>query len=196
MRREMVDSSELVVALMEGKPWAAHALVTTVAPVLLGYAELVGGGLGQADRESAVESAITRGVNKIDRYDPAKGTLAGWLRPFVRHALNDIRRRGTAISLPDTLSDTPESAPDAGAEGEYDVDHAAINRALGRLSRTDQLILHLRDTEQLTYEQCAERIGGVTAGACRVRHHRALKRLSASAREEPDLSHYFQETPS
>lgn len=195
MRRQMVDSTELVAALMDGKPWAAHALVTTVVPVLLGYAELVGGGLGQADREAAVESAITRGANKIDRYDPAKGTLAGWLRPFVRHSLNDIRRRGTATTLPNTISDIPEALSEPAAEGD-DPESAAIDRALRRLSRPDQVILHLRDTEQLTYEQCAERIGGVTAGACRVRHHRALKRLSDSAREETSLSHYFEENTS
>jgi RNA polymerase sigma factor (sigma-70 family) len=191
MRREMVDSTELVAAVLDGKPWAAHALVTTVAPVLLGYAELVGGGLGQADREAAVEAAITRGVEKIERYDAAKGTLAGWLRPFVRHALGDIRRRGTATPLPD-IGEIPDAGPQRGAEIQ-NPERAAINRALARLSRTDQLILHLRDSEQLTYEQCAERIGGVTAGAGRVRHHRALRRLSDSAREEPELAHYFEE---
>jgi RNA polymerase sigma factor (sigma-70 family) len=193
MRREMVDNDELVAAAQEGRAWAAHALVTTVAPVLLGYAALVGRGLGSTDHELAVEAAIARGVRKLDQYDPNRGTFAGWLRPFVRHALDDIRRNGAADSLSDDFADAPEDPPSDAQTPQAVEERKAINRAVASLRPTDQLILHLRNTEVLTYEQCAERIGGVTAGACRVRHHRAVRRLADAARTETALAHYFEE---
>jgi RNA polymerase sigma factor (sigma-70 family) len=193
MRREMVKPDELVDALREGKPWAAHALVTTVAPVLMGYAALVGGGLSSTDHEMAVEAAIARAVRKIEKYDPSRGSFAGWLRPFVRHALEDIRRAGSAASLPEDYELAPyDDRPDDNAATQRE--RAAIRRAVAKLSTTDQLILQLRETERLSHEQCAERIGGVTAGACRVRHFRALRRLADASRDQPDLAHYFEET--
>lgn len=192
MRREMVDAEELVAAVKEGKSWASHALVTTVAPVLLGYATLVGGGLSSTDHEIAVEAAIARGVRKIDKFDPSRGSFAGWLRPFVRHAVEDIRRHGTTASFPDDYARVEEEPTDEDDARQRERD--AIRRAVSQLSATDQLILQLRDTEELSYEQCAERIGGVTAGACRVRHFRALKHLADTAHNEPNLAHYFEET--
>lgn len=193
MRTEVLDPEELLAALKDGQAWAPHALVTTIAPVLMGYARLVGGGLSSTDHEAAVEAAIARGIRKIDKYDPGRGSLAGWLRPFVRHAVDDIRRTGTTSSLPDDFADTvPEGGP-AEPNGNEPA-REAMRRVVMSLSGADQVILHLRETEQLTYEQCAERIGGVTAGACRVRHFRALKRLAGAARNEAELAHYFGET--
>ena len=189
----MVNTDELVAAAIAGEAWAAHALVTTVAPVLLGYASLVGGGLGSTDHELAVEAAIARGVRKLDQYDPSRGTFAGWLRPFVRHALDDIRRYGAADSLPDNFADAQDEPSADQPTPQAAEERMAINRAVASLRPTDQLILHLRETERLTYEQCAERIGGVTAGACRVRHHRAVHRLAEAARTETALAHYFEE---
>ena len=190
MRREMVDTEDLIAAIREGQPWASHALVTTVTPVLLGYASLVGGGVSQTDQEFTVEAAIMRGVERIDRYDPRRGSFAGWLRPFVRHALGDIRRRGATTEplLTDVLE--PDSSSSQSTDPEA---NKAVARAMQKLRSTDELILRLRESEGLSYEQCAERIGGVTAGACRVRHHRALRRLSEYLSSEPSLARYFEE---
>ena len=191
MRREIVGTDDLIAALEEGRPWVAHALVTTVTPVLLGYASLIGGGVSQADQEMAVEAAIARGVSRIDKFDPTRGTFAGWLRPFVRHAISDIRRQGRPVeSLGSRDIPEPETNPQEQSNTE---EQDAVARAVHQLRPTDELILRLRETEQLTYEQCAERIGGVTANACRVRHHRALRRLADLLSSEPALAHYFQE---
>jgi RNA polymerase sigma factor (sigma-70 family) len=194
MRTETVDIDELVTALRGGQPWAAPALVTMVTPALLGYATMHGGGLSTTDREAAVEAAITRAAAKIDKYQKSKGPFTAWLRPFVRHALEDIRRQqpGAPASLPE---DMPQDVVD---DQEYQSEQKAgraeaVRNAVRRLSKTDQLIITLRFTERLSYEQCAELIGDVTAGACRVRLHRALQRLMGQAKAEAALSQYFEE---
>ncbi|MBW3613705.1 MAG: sigma-70 family RNA polymerase sigma factor [Actinobacteria bacterium] len=158
----------------------------------MGYARLVGGGLGETDLEVAVEKAILRGVKKLDTYDPDKAAFTSWLRPLVRHAIGDLRRSKGADNpeLPADVAETGEPDPELPAPTE-----AALRRALQRLSETDQLILALRVTEQLSYDQIAERIGGVTPGACRVRHLRALRRLAGEAAAEPELHHYMKDIP-
>lgn len=187
-----MDPDDVIAALRSGSRWAEPALVTIVGPVLLGYARAVATDLTEADHEAAVEAAILTGVRKIDKFDRRRGTFAGWLRPFVVHALADIRRngRGQPATLPDDL---PEAAvpDDPGAADEVEL--AALNAALGSLSETDRLIVSMRDIEGLTYQVCAERIGGVSDAACRVRHFRAIRRLATACRVQPALAHYFEE---
>lgn len=187
-----MDPDDIISALKDGSRWAGPAMVTVVAPVLWGYAAAVAPDLSASDHEQAVEAAILQGVRKLERFDRRRGTFEGWLRPFVLHALADIRReRGhPVLPLPTQVSEPARDSDDdpvAAAEAE------AIKLALAGLSDTDRLIITLRDYEHLDYDACAERIGGVSAAACRVRHHRALKRLADAARAQGPLVHYFEE---
>lgn len=186
-----MDPDDIIRALRHGAKWGDQAMVTIVAPVLMGYAVSVAPDLSPTDREQAVETAILRGVSKLDQFDRRRGTFTGWLRPFVRNAINDIRRDqpGSPTLLPDDIELPPEDVenPTAVAEAQ------AIRTALAALSDTDRLIITLRDYEHLDYESCAERIGGVSAAACRVRHLRAVRRLRDAAKGQPALEKYFPE---
>ena len=186
-----MDPDDIIRALKDGSRWAAPAMVTVVGPVLCGYAATIAPDLLPSDHELAAESAILRGVSRVDSFDRGRGTFEGWLRPFVRHALADIRReRGLrTIPLPDDIAEPTSEVGDPTAAAEA----AAINVALVSLSDTDRLIITLRDYEHLDYDGCAERIGGVSAAACRVRHHRALRRLAEAAHAQGALAHYFEE---
>lgn len=185
-----VDPDDIIRALREGATWAEPAMVTIVGPVLLGYAEAVGRDLSPADREKAVEAAVTKAVAKIDAFDSRRGTFTGWLRPFVRHAINDIRRQQgrTTELLPEEL-ELPPPEPDNPTKA---AEAQAMAAALAELRDTDRLIIILRDYENLDYAACAERIGNVSDAACRVRHFRALRRLADELRRQPALTHYFE----
>lgn len=186
----MVDPDDIIRALREGATWAEPAMVTIVGPVLLGYAESVGRDLSSADREKAVEAAVTKAVAKIEAFDSRRGTFTGWLRPFVRHAINDIRRQQgrTPELLPEELELPPPEPEDPTKAAEAQ----AMTAALAELRDTDRLIIILRDYEHLDYAACAERIGNVSDAACRVRHFRALRRLADELRSQPALKHYFE----
>jgi len=188
-----MDLAEIADAARRGEQWAGPALVTMVCPVLAGYAATIAPGLSDADRDQAIETAIVRALGRIDRYDSGRASFTTWVRPFVRHALADMRRsRPPQAQMPDdlptpTLDDTdpwPEDRPEL----------VELASQLSSLSLTDQLMIQLRHGEGLSYKQIAERIGGgVNEGACRVRHHRAIQRLRENVRDHPDFAKYLEE---
>lgn len=181
-----MDLDKLMSAVRDGEAWAGPALVTVLGPTLMAHAARVGNDLSSADQELAVENAIERGINKIDRYDPTKAGPGAWLRPFVTHAIADLRRdRPTTTSAVDL--DTVEEPPDPTDEPASHPEAQRLAWLIRELRETDQLILRLRDYERLSYAQIAERIGNVTPEACRVRHHRAVKRLAELARISGDF---------
>lgn len=181
-----MDLDKLMIAVRDGEPWAGPALVTVLGPTLMTHAARVGSDLSTADQELAVENAIERGINKIDRYDPTRAGPGAWLRQYVTYAVADLRRdRPTTTSGFDL--DAVEEPPDPTNEPAAHPEAQRLAWLIRELRETDQLILRLRDYEQLDYATIAERIGNVTPEACRVRHHRAVKRLAELARNSGDF---------
>lgn len=178
-----MDIDKLMGALRDGEPWAGAALVTVMGPTLMSHAQRVGADLGPADQELAVEKALETALRKIDKYDETRGGPGAWLRPFVTHAVADIRRSGPKqVALePDLLPDQPPDDTPPRPEA------ARVGWLVRELSEADEVILRLRDMEDLDYAEIADRIGGVTEGACRVRHHRAVRRLAGLARASGDF---------
>lgn len=189
-----MDLEELLKAARAGESWAGLALVTQLMPMLVKYVEGFASDLSQSEQEMAVETAILRSVKSIDRYDPERASFPTWVRGTVRFAVLDIRRKKdgitevplTAVHLPTWLEAPPNLAPD----GELS---EGVTWSLLELSVTDQVIIALRDFEELSYSECAARIGGgVTAAACRVRHHRALGRLRDVLASDPNYKHLLE----
>lgn len=177
-----MDIDKLMGALRSGEPWAGAALVTVMGPMLMSHAQRVGADLGTADQELAVERAMETALRKIDRYNETRGGPGAWLRPFVTHAVADIRRSDpkNADLEPELLSEPPVDDTPPRPEA------TRLGWLVRELSDTDQVILRLRDFENLDYAEIAGRIGGVTKGACRVRHHRAVQHLAELARASGD----------
>ena len=181
-----MDYDELVTAAKDGEAWAGPALVTVLLPMSMQYARSIGSDLGSADQEAVVETAILRAVERIDRFDSERATFPSWVRGFVRHAVADHRRAAGPefVDLPPDLPEREVEPTPAGDDLPGAVEQA-VTLALLRLSLTDQVIITLRDFENLPYKECAERIGGgVTEGSCRVRHLRATRRLQAILESE------------
>lgn len=190
--------AELAQELADGDPTAGPLLVSYVGPKLAGYADRVASDLMPADREEVVERALEAVVRHIDRYDPAKGSLATWARSYLRVAVRTWRRAhpgGSAVPL-DPMPDLPERPPDEpnpAAERRT----AAVESLLPNLTFTTQQILQLHVSEGLTFPQIAELLiedQDPTPArlkrfedACRKRYGRAVKKLRELAKDHPDL---------
>jgi RNA polymerase sigma factor (sigma-70 family) len=179
----MVDDLErdLVEKARRGDSSAAPFLVSQFGERLLGYARSHAPDLSDADREQIVERAIEAGVRAIARFDPARGTLAGWFRTQVRYKTLAWRRANpVSVPLNPDMVEPPTSPPFDPAAVK------AVRRAIGKLGRDDQIVLALRDAEQLDYREIAQRLN-ITEDAARQRHARAKKRLNQRAMDEPEL---------
>lgn len=186
-----MDIEELIAAVRSGEAWVGPALVTLLLPMLTSYAAEIGSDLSESDREQAIEKAVLRAVDRVEKYDSSKASFATWVRGFLRFTVADARRnRQGRHDVPlDMAGEVADSPSDLGA-GDTE---SALTWPLLQLSVTDQVIIALRDFEELPYEACARRIGeGVSAGACRVRHLRALKRLRQILDNDPEFQHFLE----
>lgn len=199
-----MDINGLIEQLRAGDDTAGPILVSIVAPRLLGYMATVAPDLSTADQELLAEQAIGRAVERIDQYDPARGSFEGWIRGIARRAIADWRRAhpGGVGELDENLSvgdgdPTATRAIDDMVEvRDTDTDEGSrINVALAALvlglSETDQLIIRLRFVEQLPHTSIAERLC-VRPAACRKRLQRALERLKAQAATDPDFLPFLE----
>lgn len=175
--------AELVAKARRGEASAAPFLVSCFGERLLGYARAHAPDLSDADREQIVELSVEAGVRAIDKYDASKGSLEGWFRGQVRFRTLSWRRGHPRIAeIPD---DSAVPAPEL-ASSESAI--SALRAAIGRLSHDDQLILALRNTEQIAFAEIAQRLG-TSEEAARQRHHRAVSRLRVQAFIEPGLEY-------
>ncbi len=116
--------------------------------------------------------------------------FGSWLRQFAGDRLVDLHRkhvragrRSVALEVPprhDIGLGEGEMAPwdDRGPHREMEQGElrAALQDAMTRLSSSDRELLTLRHLEQRTTREAAE-VLGISEGALRVRHVRALRRL-------------------
>jgi RNA polymerase sigma factor (sigma-70 family) len=154
-------------------------------PSLTAYVNEIGRDMSPAEREMIIEKAVLRAADRIDLYDSGRASFVGWVRGFVRYATADARRaKGGTVEILDGVSHA--EIVDNWAPPQEEDDHASpLTWVLLELPLPDQVIIALRDFEGLNYRECAARIGGgVTEGACRVRHLRARRRLKSILQEK------------
>lgn len=110
-------------------------------------------------------------------------------RGLANQSRAERRRRNLGARLSDHLAEA--SAPDPASVYEYDDQVRAMHQSLGALSDVDRALVTLTAWESLSVADAA-RVLGITAGAARVRLHRArtrLRRLLAM----PDTSRLTEE---
>jgi RNA polymerase sigma factor (sigma-70 family) len=183
-------TDELITDARAGKPHAAPFLISLYGPPLAGYLRDIAYDLSDTDRELIAERAVEAAVRKIDRYDSTRGPFTVWLRAFARHEVLNWRRATARLHSLDEV-DVPNPGPPDHRDPPDPV-LAAVTDALRALSDADQVIIALRDIEQLPSKQAADRLG-ITDDACRQRYTRARRRLAAAAANDPRLSTYARE---
>jgi len=180
LETQLVESAKL------GEPSAGPFLVSYCGERLLGYAHSHAPDLSDPDRERIVEMAIEAGVRAIGQFDPTKGSLLGWFRTQIRYKTLEWRRSNPTPYALDREVVAPGIAPPTIVD---EATEEALRRAISRLEPADQLILALRDVEQLPYREIADRLR-ITNEVARQRHVRAIRRLRQQVRDEPGLSKF------
>jgi RNA polymerase sigma-70 factor, ECF subfamily len=130
-----------------------------------------GMGLSKADSEELASEAVEGMVKSIRRLREPDA-FEGWFWTIARNRVRSrIRRKGrTERELEYGPVDDPESIVMIREE------HQTIRAALAHLSPRDREILWLREVEQLTHEEVANRLE-MRPGAVRVAALRARRRL-------------------
>jgi RNA polymerase sigma-70 factor, ECF subfamily len=162
----------------------------------------------RVDPSDVVQEVLLEASDKMDRYLRERPLpFFPWLRALAGERLatlhrRHIRARGRSVlreeagllNLPDESAAelaarlvTSSTSPTQRALRQEQRERA--QKALGQLSERDREILVLRNLEQLTVASTAE-VLGISEGAVKVRHLRALERLREflAEKDEEDVS--------
>ena len=129
----------------------------------------------QRDREEAFSDVILRVWDRVDQYDPQRGSWTAWLSTLSRNAAIDRARkiRSTDASLPDTMP-SPHSDPELALLRKEKQE--ALKRAIGALSYEDQMLFYRKYYYRQSMAQiAAER--GMTERAVEGRLYRIKQKL-------------------
>jgi RNA polymerase sigma factor (sigma-70 family) len=141
------------------------------------FAAVVAGRDG--DPEDIAQEALLKAITKLDRFDPRRGTMEGWLWRIVTNTAKDATRRARLRALlTDRLArrepavvNLEDVAVERLASGELLV-------AIARLAPRDRQLLALRFVADLDTASVGE-IVGLSAESARRAIGRALDRLRA-----------------
>lgn len=162
-----------VAAARRGAPEGIAALYRAHAGALLRVATRLTG--SAADAEDVVHDVFVGLPELLRRYED-RGQLAAWLRGVtVRLVLDRLRRDRRRAAL--LVRAAPDAIAAAGHAGGHDgVDALDLDRALAALAEPLRVVFVLRQLEEWSFDEIGGRLG-ITPGAARVRHLRALRRL-------------------
>ncbi len=112
----------------------------------------------QADAEDVTQATFVAAWQSRHTYDPAKGSLLGWLLGITRNKIAD-RARSSARGAQLTSSATWQAEPQMAEPAGQIIDRLLIADELARLSETQRHMLELAFFADLTHEQIAARTG-------------------------------------
>jgi len=171
-------SVRLVRRAADGDARAFRALYRELHPVVHGYvARRIADG---ADVEDLVAKVFHRVLEHLERFDPAKASVRGWVVGITRNAVIDhLRTRRELVALDDAaeLLAVVDPTP-VGLDRRTEAVLAAV-RELPVVTR-EMLALHFGDG--LHYREIAE-LTGATEAAVKQRMARALRELRTRVAE-------------
>jgi RNA polymerase sigma-70 factor, ECF subfamily len=175
-----MDDAALVQTILEGQVEAFRLVVLRYErPLFRFFARF---GFTSAAREDLAQETFLRAFRALSSFDPARGSLAGWLFTIARNLAADERgrtrhRREVAPS---------DGAPDARSEGEGPAELHERAEALARIRLALEGLpdaLHstfvLAEIRDLSLKEVAA-IEGCAVGTVKSRVHRAREQLRAA----------------
>lgn len=141
--REGKEMSGLVAAVAGGDRQAFGILFDHFAPRIAAY--LVRGGTSEESAEELVQEAMAVLWHKAERFDPSRGTVAGWLFAIARHLRVDRARReaGEAAGFEFGPSEPVETVPSLDVQLDALQRDRRVRAALARLSPSQSRVLQL-----------------------------------------------------
>ena len=186
-----VEETQLLAALKAGDEWAFEALVRTHGGRLLAVARRFTD--SNEDAQDVVQTAYLNAFRALDSFQ-GTARLSTWLhRIVVNTALMKLRSKRCRPEeqlhdlLPDFHADGRhiEQFGDLSLPADLLLDrkrrHAAVRSCIARLGKKYRTVLLLRDIEEWSTAETAERLG-LSQGAVKTRLHRARQALSTLLR--------------
>jgi RNA polymerase sigma-70 factor (ECF subfamily) len=128
------------------------------------------------DAEDLLQETLARALRSGRRFDPAVGTLAGWLRTTARNAWRDHAER--RARRPEALGprDAELPAPEMAAADAHD-EREELKRMLARLPETERDVLLRFHARGESVAEIATALG-MPPGTVKSHLHRARRRLA------------------
>ncbi len=137
------------------------------------------------DTDDLVQSAVVRGLDKVEVLHPAKkGRFLAYLRTIIINQVRDeirrVRRRPRSVELPETLaSQVPSPLEGLLRREAFD----AYRAELARLPARSRRAVVLRIEAGQSYQEVAEAVGCPSANAARMLVARALTQVAQTMRK-------------
>ncbi len=160
-----------------------------LADIYDGYAGLVHGLARHVLRDRRAAEDVTQEVfvalwQNPDRFDPARGSLRGFLATMTHRRAVDIVRRDEARNAREArTSEEPEPVPDPGETVVRTLDSQRVREAVARLPVAQRRALELAYFRGRTYRQVAVELG-IPEGTAKSRLRLALQAISQTLRGE------------
>jgi len=139
-----------------------------------------------SDADEVMQEAVLAAYRSLHRFR-GESSFSTWLYRVVANTCSRHRRRRHPSVLafsecpPETLQALPDAAPgpeQSVLDAEF---HDRLEQAIAALSPLHRAVLHLRYTEELSYQDIAEALQ-IPLGTVRSRLHHALAKLGAALR--------------
>ena len=180
-RRSVETSSplsdhDLMLAVRDGDLDSMGELFERHHGPLFGYLSKLTGNRAAADD---IAQTVFQRMLKYRHTYRDEGKFTAWMYHLARRCASDHFRKASSAPLAVDPSDLEEHADQAEGADHAAVsrdDHELLHKALGRLDRGDREVLLLSRLQELSFAEVAS-VLECSAGAARVRAHRALKTL-------------------
>ncbi len=150
-------------------------LCATYAERVCRFAAVVAGRDG--DPEEIAQEALLKAITKLDRFDPRRGSMEGWLWRIVANTAKDATRKARLRALlTDRLRHRQPAVVDLEAVAVERLSADELLGSIARLSPRDRQLLGLRFVADLDTASVGQ-IVGLSAESARRAIGRALDRL-------------------
>lgn len=131
--------------------------------------------------EEVTQDVFVAAWSSAARYDPDRGSLAGWLLGIARHKVADaLRQRQRAAARLDRAAASGATAPPGGGDGGVELDRLAerllVAEGLDTLPADAREAVELAFRSDLTHQQIAE-VTGRPLGTVKAQIRRSLAKL-------------------
>lgn len=173
-------SEDLLVASATGDQLAFSTLVTRIGPQALRVAR--GVVRDPSIAEEVAQEVLTEVWLKADRFDPAKGTVTGWVATLARRrAVDRVRSEQAGRDRDDKVARRSQvrDVDVVADEVELRLEHWQVRRALAELSDRQREAIELAYFAGHTYRDVAK-VLGIPEGTAKSRLRDGLLRLRES----------------